>query len=320
MRLAFGQGTAAGSDWVKTLSQQLGFEYQEVNTDSVDSLVEGTQGCDAIIVALHKLTAEKIAALPTSVRCIGRLGVGLDNIDLDAAAARKTPVIFQPTYAFNEVANHALAMLMALHRGIFQANNGIKNNEWIPAPKVAHIASLQDSTLGVIGCGRIGQALIEKAKPLFKSIIGFDPAVKTEIPGVRMVNSIDELLKESMFVSLHAPYMKSTHHMIGERELSIMPKGSILVNVSRGGLIDEEALVKSLESGHLDGAGLDVFEIEPLPDSSKLRTTKNLILTPHIAWYSQSAGPRLMEWGVRDVLSYLNGGNELNGKYAVGPF
>lgn len=320
MKLAFGQGTAAGSDWVASLAKQYGFEYQEVNTDTVDSLVEGTKGCDAIIVALHKLTAEKIAALPENIRCIGRLGVGLDNIDLEAATSRKTPVIFQPTYAFNEVANHALAMLMSLHRGLSQANAGVKNSEWIPAPKVAHIASLQDSTLGVVGCGRIGQALIEKARPLFKSIIGFDPAITSSIPGVTMVQTLDELLQKSQFVSLHAPYMKSTHHMIGARELALMPKNSILVNVSRGGLIDEPALVASLESGHLDGAGLDVFETEPLPLDSPLRTAKNIILTPHIAWYSQSAGPRLMEWGVKDVMNYLDGGRELNGKFAVGPF
>lgn len=320
MKLAFGQGTASGSDWVRSLSEQLGFEFQEVNTDSVESTFEGTQGCDAIIVALHKLTAEKIAALPPSVRCIGRLGVGLDNIDLEAAKQRKTPVIFQPTYAFNEVANHALAMIMTLHRGIFQSHDGIKNSEWIPAPKVAHIASLQDSTLGVIGCGRIGQALIEKAKPLFRSIVGFDPAVNGSIPGVTMVSNLDELLKQSQFVSLHAPYMKSTHHMIGAREIALMPKSSILVNVSRGGLIDEDALVSALQSGHLDGAGLDVFETEPLPENSALRKAKNLVLTPHIAWYSQSAGPRLMEWGIRDVLAYLNGKEELNGKFAVGPF
>ena len=141
------------------------FTFQEVDTETVESLRAGTEGCDAIIVALHKLTAEKIAALPASVRCIGRLGVGLDNIDLDAAKERRTPVIFQPTYAFNEVANHALAMIMALHRGLFQANKGIQAGEWIPAPKTARITSLQDTTLGVVGCGRIGQSLIEKAKP-----------------------------------------------------------------------------------------------------------------------------------------------------------
>ena len=108
--------------------------------------------------------------------------------------------------------------------------------------------------------------------------------------------------------------------MIGARELALMPEKSILVNVSRGGLIDEDALVAALNSGHLDGAGLDVFETEPLPDNSILRITKNLVLTPHIAWYSQSAGPRLMEWGVRDVIAFLGGSSEVNGKFAVGPF
>jgi D-3-phosphoglycerate dehydrogenase len=135
-----------------------------------------------------------------------------------------------------------------------------------------------------------------------------------------MVGTLDELLRQSQVVSLHAPYMKSTHHMIGARELALMPEKSILVNVSRGGLIDEDALVAALNSGHLDGAGLDVFETEPLPDNSILRVTKNLVLTPHIAWYSQSAGPRLMEWGVRDVLAFLGGSSEVNGKFAVGPF
>jgi D-3-phosphoglycerate dehydrogenase len=319
MKLAFGTGSASSTTWVSDLSKSLGFTYQEVDTDTVESLKAGTEGCDAIIVALHKLTAEKIEALPDSIKCIGRLGVGLDNIDLTAAADRKLPVIFQPTYAFNEVANHALSMIMALHRGLFQGDKGVKSNQWIPAPKTARITSLQDATLGVVGCGRIGQSLIEKARPLFREIIGFDPAI-TSLPGVELVSSLDELLKRSEIVSLHAPYMKSTHHMIGAKELATLQKGSILVNVSRGGLIDENALVDALNSGHLDGAGLDVFEIEPLPSDSPLRGAPNIILTPHIAWYSQSAGPRLMEWGVTDVLGYLNGKTSVNGKFAVGPF
>jgi len=114
--------------------------------------------------------------------------------------------------------------------------------------------------------------------------------------------------------------MKSTHHMIGAKELATLRQGAILVNVSRGGLIDEVALVESLKSGHLDGAGLDVFEKEPLEADSPLRSAPNLIMSPHIAWYSQSAGPRLMEWGVKDVLGYLSGNATLNGKFAVGPF
>jgi D-3-phosphoglycerate dehydrogenase len=114
--------------------------------------------------------------------------------------------------------------------------------------------------------------------------------------------------------------MKSTHHIIGAKELATLRPGAILVNVSRGGLIDEDALVAALKSGHLDGAGLDVFEKEPLQADSPLRSAPNLIMSPHIAWYSQSAGPRLMAWGVKDVLGYLNGNTTLNGKFAVGPF
>jgi D-3-phosphoglycerate dehydrogenase len=135
-----------------------------------------------------------------------------------------------------------------------------------------------------------------------------------------MVTNLDDLLTTCKVISMHAPYMPSTHHMISEKELAKMQKGSILVNVSRGGLIDEDALVKALESGHLDGAGLDVFEKEPLAEDSVLRRTKNLIVTPHIAWYSQSAGPRLIQWGFEDAFTLITSGKINNGNFAVGPF
>jgi D-3-phosphoglycerate dehydrogenase len=119
---------------------------------------------------------------------------------------------------------------------------------------------------------------------------------------------------------MHAPYMPSTHHMIGKRELALMQKGSILVNVSRGGLIDESALMEALESGHLDGAGLDVFEKEPLAEDAPIRKTKNLLLSPHIAWYSKSSGPRLVEWGLVDAVNFVTKQSISNGKFAAGPF
>jgi D-3-phosphoglycerate dehydrogenase len=266
------------------------------------------------------MTAEKIRNFPSSIRAISRLGVGLDSIDLVAAAELKMPVIFQPTYAFNEVANHALAMIMSLARGLPQGDASTKKGEWTPAPKIARITSLQDTTLGVIGCGRIGRSLIEKARPIFKNIVGFDPGVTGDIPGCTMVKTKEELIEQSEIISLHAPYLPSTHHIIGAREINMMPKNGIIVNVSRGGLIDEAALNDALINGVLDGAGLDVFENEPLAEDSPLRKAPNIILTPHIAWYSQSAGPRLMEWGISDVCNFINGSKELNGKFAVGPF
>ena len=306
--------------WALPVAEKLGFSMKVGPIETLEQFIDTTTGCQAVLVALHKLDAEKFANMPSSVKCISRLGVGLDSIDLVAAKAHKIPVIFQPTYAYNEVANHAISMIMALHRGLFQANSSTQDGKWIPAPKTAEIISLQDSSLGVIGCGRIGRNFIEKMRPFVKEVIGYDPGVTTPIEGVRMVSNLDKLLTQCKVISMHAPYMPSTHHMISEKELAKMQKGSILVNVSRGGLIDEDALVKALESGHLDGAGLDVFEKEPLAEDSILRHTKNLIVTPHIAWYSQSAGPRLFQWGFEDAYNLITSGKINNGNFAVGPF
>ena len=320
LKIAIAEGAIADLTWAEPVAKELGLEMSICSIATPEEASKNLIGIDALMVSLQKVSAEIITALPDSIKCIGRLGVGLDNIDLEVAKKNNLTVIFQPTYAFHEVANHAVAMIMALHRGLMTGSNGIKNSEWLPAPKVAEIISLQDSTLGVVGCGRIGQSLIEKMKPLVKEIIGFDPAITTPIAGVSMVSTLEELLTKSHIVTLHAPYMPSTHHMIGREQLAIMQKGSILVNVSRGGLIDEEALCDALNSGHVDGAGLDVFEKEPLQSDSPLRSAKNIILTPHIAWYSQSAGQRLVSWSLRDVFTYLSGKEGLNGKFAAGPF
>ena len=306
--------------WALPVAEKLGFSIKVGPLETLEQFIDTTTGCQAVLVALHRLDAEKFEKMPKSVKCVSRLGVGLDSIDLVAAKAHHMPVIFQPTYAYNEVANHAISMIMALHRGLFQANKSTQAGQWIPAPKTAEIISLQDSSLGVIGCGRIGRNFIEKMRPFVKEIIGFDPGVTSPIEGVRMVSNLDDLLTQCKVISMHAPYMPSTHHMIGEKELAKMQKGSILVNVSRGGLIDEDALVKALESGHLDGAGLDVYEKEPLAEDSILRHTKNLIVTPHIAWYSQSAGPRLLQWGFEDAYNLIASGKINNGNFAVGPF
>jgi D-3-phosphoglycerate dehydrogenase len=318
--IAIAEGAIGDTTWASIPAEKLGITLKFGSVETVDDVIATSAGCDALMVSLHKMTEEKFAALPASVKCLGRLGVGLDSIDLDAARKHKMPVIFQPLYAFNEVANHAAGMMLALHRGVMQATLTTRNGQWLPAIQIAEVASLQDSTLGVIGCGRIGRNFIQKMSPFFKDVLGYDPAVKEPIPGVTMVADLDELLTQSKFISMHAPYMPATHHMIGKRELALMQKGSILVNVSRGGLIDEAALVDALESGHLDGAGLDVFEKEPLPVDSILRRTKNLLISPHMAWYSQSSGPRLVEWGLTDALTFITKQKIKNGLFAAGPF
>lgn len=318
--IAIAEGAIGDMNWASVPADKLGITLKFGPVETVEDVTATSAACDALMVSLHKMTAEKFAALPASIKCLGRMGVGLDSIDLVAAKEHKVPVIFQPLYAINEVSNHAAAMLLALHRGVMQATLSTRDGQWLSATQIAETASLQDSTLGVIGCGRIGRNFIQKMNPFFKNVLGYDPAVKEKIDGVTMVTELDELLTQSKFISMHAPYMPATHHMIGRRELALMQKGSILVNVSRGGLIDEEALVESLESGHLEGAGLDVFENEPLPIDSILRRTRNLLLSPHTAWYSQSSGPRLVEWGLTDVFTFITQQKIKNGIFAVGPF
>ena len=320
VRIAIAEGALADPTWATSIAEKFNFEVVFGPVDTLAELQSTAKDCAVVVVALHKMTEEKISLMPESVKCISRLGVGLDSIDLVAANKYKLPVIFQPTYAYNEVANHAAAMALTLHRGIYQATTTTRDGKWIPATQIAEITSLQDSTLGVIGCGRIGQTFIKKMQPFVKDVIGFDPAVTQVIPGVTMTKNLDELLTKCKVISMHAPYMPSTHHMIGKRELALMQKGSILVNVSRGGLIDEAALMEALESGHLDGAGLDVFEKEPLAEDAPIRKTKNLLLSPHIAWYSKSSGPRLVEWGLMDAVNFITKQTISNGKFAAGPF
>ncbi|MCX6430076.1 MAG: hypothetical protein NTX12_03750, partial [Actinobacteria bacterium] len=225
--VAIAEGALGNTDWASIPAAKLGITVKYGPVETVEDVIATSAGCDALMVSLHKMTAEKLAALPDSVKCLGRFGVGLDSIDLVAAKENKVPVIFQPLYAFNEVANHAAAMLLALHRGVMQATLTTRDGQWLPAIQIAETASLQDSTLGVIGCGRIGRNFIQKMSPFFKNVLGYDPAITDEIPGVTMVKNLDELLEQSKFISMHAPYMPATHHIIGKRELALMQKGSI---------------------------------------------------------------------------------------------
>lgn len=320
MRIAVATGAVPDSSWISSLASELECQFVFGPVDTIQELQKTVKDCDALIVSLEKLDAERITALPSSVRCIGRLGVGVDNIDIATSKKSEIAVVYQPLYGINEVANHAVAMMLALHRGLFEADHMVRSASWGRATEVAEIISLQDSTVGVIGCGRIGQAVIKRLQPFVKRVLGFDVVTSQKVMGVEMVSNLDELLSSSQIISLHTPHIPTTHHMIDTPQLSRMPKGSILVNVSRGGLINEDALAHALDIGQISAAGLDVFEIEPLPSDSILRKTKNLILSPHIAWYSQSSGPRLAHWTVRDVVSYLTEHRIEHGSFASGPF
>jgi D-3-phosphoglycerate dehydrogenase len=158
-----------------------------------------------------------------------------------------------------------------------------------------------------------------KMRPFFKEVIGFDPMVNADKFDFELVKNVDDLLKRSDVISLHSPLTPETKNIIDARAISLMKDGAMLVNVSRGGLIDEAALSDALNSGKISSAGLDVFEMEPLQADSPLRKAPNIILTSHIAWYSEVAGPRLVQWSAIDVFEYSKSKTIKHGRLAVDP-
>ncbi|MFS0892691.1 NAD(P)-dependent oxidoreductase [Microbacterium sp. 179-I 3D3 NHS] len=275
-----------------------------------------TAGATALIVTLHPLRASHIAALAPSVEVIVRAGVGLDSIDVSAARERGIRVVYQPNYATNEVADQAAALALAAWRRISQSDAGVRADGWTSAAELGVVRAMQESTLGVIGTGRIGRSLISRLAPFFGRVVVFDAHRDPSLKDVEWANSAADVFRAAHLLSLHVPYTPDTHHLVDADALASMPEGAIVVNVSRGGLIDEIALSDALRAGRIAGAGLDVFETEPLPADSPLRDAPNILLTPHLAWYSVSSGERLANWCILDAVSYSVDGSLPHGAMA----
>jgi D-3-phosphoglycerate dehydrogenase / 2-oxoglutarate reductase len=293
-------------------------ELRWIDLSRPDGVRESTTGADAVVVTLQRLTTEIISAFAPSVRVIGRAGVGLDTIDLEQAAERGVAVFNQPAYGAPEVATHALALLLALERRLAAADAYVRAG-WQGPLGLGRIRALDEATAGVIGGGRIGQAFATRVQPLVREVLVFDPAPVSLPPGVERTASLPALLERSDVVSLHLPLIPATRGLIGRDELSQLPAGAIVINVARGGILDEDALADLLHSGHLAGAGLDVFATEPLPDGSPLLTTPNTLLTPHSASVSERSAHRLSHWTIGDAIEYLASGSVTNGSMVVQP-
>jgi D-3-phosphoglycerate dehydrogenase len=241
-----------------------------------------------IVRGRTKLTKELIEKAD-NCKIIARVGVGLDNIDQDAAKAKNIQVINAVEAAMTAVAELVLALMLSLARQIPRGDRAIRNGEWLK--KELKGTELKGKYLGIIGCGNIGRRLGRLAKGLYMNIIGFDviPIDEEFSKDVGLMKAdLDTLLKSSDYISLHVPLLDSTHHMINEEKLSLMKNNAKIINTSRGGVIDENALYEALKNGKLGGAALDVFENEPATNS-KLATLDNVILTPHIGAQTKEA-------------------------------
>ena len=271
-------------------------------------LAKKLEGVDALLVrSATSVTAEAIANA-TQLKVIGRAGAGVDTIDVDAATARGIAVMNAPDGNTLAAAEHAISLLFALARHIPKADAGMKAGQWPKAGLTGF--ELEGKKLGVIGLGRIGATVARKAQGIGMDVAAYDPFLPAGVAGRSSVpmKSLEELLAKADIVTLHIPRTKETTNLLNEARLRSMKKGAYLINAARGGLVDEDALLKLLDEGHLAGAALDTFVTEPLPADSKLRDNPKLILTPHLGASTSEAQQAVSTILARQIIDFVKTG------------
>jgi D-3-phosphoglycerate dehydrogenase len=263
-----------------------GVQYRLHQAKTEDDVVAAARDADAIILQYAPVTGRVLDGLPRC-RAAVRYGVGVDTVDLAASTERGVIVANVPDYCMEEVSDHALALALDLWRGMTFYDRAIRGGTWNAAMKKP-MARLAGKTMGLIGVGRIGSCLARKAAGIGMTVLGCDPYLKAWPPGVRPV-SLDELLQEADIVSIHTPLTAETRHLIKEAVLRRMKPRALLINTSRGGIVDTAAVCRALQEGWIGGAALDVLEQEPVARDSPLLSLPNVILSPHAGWYSDQS-------------------------------
>jgi D-3-phosphoglycerate dehydrogenase len=255
------------------------------DTMRLENLMPLLQGVDAMLASVEKLSRDVLAQ--TKLRAVARMGVGYDAIDVPAATDLGIAVTITPGTLEQSVAEHTVAMLLGVSRALVQRDREVRAGKWSRAP----MPRMAGKTIGLVGLGRIGRAVVPKMQGLGMKVIGFDPFADKNwaaSAGVTLM-SLEDLLKTADVVSLHTTTTPETANMINANTLALMKPDAILINTGRGALVDEDALCEALDRGHLFGAGLDVFKAEPLPLSSKLLKYDNLLLCTHMGGLDQES-------------------------------
>ena len=287
------------------LDQVANIVTAQANTER--ELRAAVRDVDAVMIGLQPFNPPVIAAM-RRCRVISRYGIGYDNIDVDAATAAGIWVARVPDYGWEDVSDHAVAMLLAWVRDLRSYDHLARAGRGGERPRP--LFRIRGRTCGVIGCGGIGRALIRKLGGFgLARILVHDPYLSAEqiaaVGGVSV--DLPTLLREADFVSLHTPLTDETRHLIGARELRMMKRTAVLINTARGGLVDQAAVAAALADGTIAGAGLDVFESEPLPIDSPLAGLDNVILSNHMAWYTEESTVELATKAARNVSEVLAG-------------
>lgn len=297
------------SQALETLRSQHSVVYEPELYKDRSALIAAVQNVEALIVRNLTQVNEEVLAKASKLRVVGRLGVGLENIELPACAQRNIKVIPATGANAESVAEYVIGAMIALTRGFIPATISTFKGEW-PRPRFSGYHEFSGKTIGIVGFGSIGRVVAKKANAFGLKCLAYDPvlsgsAVPLEGFEVPLI-SLNELLSQSDVVTLHLPLLPETKGLFNSDLLGQMKSGACLVNTARGGIVDEQALAEYLRSGHLGGAALDVFSSEPAKDLSHLSGIENLILTPHIAGVTHESNERVSQM-IADEVNYFLG-------------
>lgn len=293
----------ASIDCERDIIAKAGGELISANHLPLEKAVALAEDADGVLFRRGTISAEMIGRFQRAKGLV-RYGIGIDNVDLAAATAAGIIVGHVPAYCIDEVSTHAIALLLACVRKLPGMQDRMRRGEW-DVHRDDPVYRVAGKTLGIVGFGKLGKAVARKMAGWNLRLLAADPFAEPA-PGVELVN-LATLCRESDFISLHAPLLPETRHMISHAQFALMKPGVILVNTARGPVLDTNALLAAIESGKVAHAALDVFEEEPLPENSPLRSHPKILITDHMAWYSEESQAELQRTAADEIATICTG-------------
>jgi D-3-phosphoglycerate dehydrogenase len=293
-------------DLARAVVSRAGAELRLASQPTPEGIVAAAREADALLVTYAKINADMIREMK-KCKIISRFGIGVDNVDIEAATRQGIVVTKVPDYCIDEVSDHAMALLLSLVRKIPFSSARAHAGRW-EMPAVTPIHRLRGTVLGLVGFGRIPQLVAPKAQAFGMRVVAYDPYVPKAAMDKAGVGQVEfaELLKDSDYISIHSPLLPETHHLFSDEVFRQMKPGAVIVNTSRGPVVDEAALARALDAKQIAGAALDVMEQEP-PVNSPLFGRDNVILTPHTSFYSVESLEELQTKAAEEVVRVLSG-------------
>lgn len=295
-------------DAERAVAEANGASFEAYQCRNADQVAEVVAGADVAVVQFAPLSADAVARLASNARIV-RYGVGYDNIDVRAATLAGHLVAYVPDYCVDEVADHTAAAVLASLRKLVELDSSVREGNWSAAAVCQPMPPFRECLVGFLGLGRIGRGVMQRLRAFGFSFLVYDPALTAaglaELGAVKAPD-LETLFATADVLTLHAPSTGATRRIVNADTLRLLQRHAVIINTSRGDLIDSEALAEALEDGRIGGAVLDVFESEPLDQRSPLRAAPHLLLSPHAAWYSDSSIGRLQALVADEIRRGLN--------------